>query len=478
MNLEKLKPHYEEQGDNYKRNSIHAKIGEVALNYAPEGFLTANGIVRENDLKRRSVESRIKRLKKEGLIKGQKYLDERGLLRDFYSPDEINQICDSLVELNSLEIAPEGWMTITTLQKEKNWKNKTKIFNLIRNLEEDGEIEGVKYRHDNVVGNGKPDIFYSPIDISRICRVAECSVGTKKKKAPEDYMTIRGMSYAFGINNKTLKEKIDNIDDIEGSEFADEHGNNRIYYSPEQQEQIRLMIEDYLEKSEPPDGYMPIKKMIEKYGMNRKSLNSIIDELKKEEKIKGEMFKNGSGRLCYFYSQEELDVILTSVEKRDSCTSIPENTVAYYLVYGGINVQQNIRPDWLKNPDSGRNLEIDIFVDPPGIGIEYDGCFYHQDVGRDIKKDSIAQKSGHRIIHIREDGCPEMPEGSVCINRKNNTDDTDLGECIKKCFETIGIPVPDINVARDKKDIMAFMRQRVLDKLDSARTFEELSVVS
>ena len=52
----------------------------------------------------------------------------------------------------------------------------------------------------------------------------------------------------------------------------------------------------------------------------------------------------------------------------------------------------------------------------------------------------------------------------------------DLSECIRKCFEMLGIPVPDINIARDKKDIMAFMRQRVRNKLDSARTFEELSV--
>ena len=53
-----------------------------------------------------------------------------------------------------------------------------------------------------------------------------------------------------------------------------------------------------------------------------------------------------------------------------------------------------------------------------------------------------------------------------------------LGECIKSCFEILDIPVPDIDVTRDKKEIMAFMRQRVLDKLDSARTFEELSVAS
>jgi hypothetical protein len=71
-----------------------------------------------------------------------------------------------------------------------------------------------------------------------------------------------------------------------------------------------------------------------------------------------------------------------------------------------------------------------------------------------------------------------MPDDSLCVNRRDNSDDNDLNECINKCFEMLDISVPDIDVARDKKDIMAFMRQRALDKLDAATALEELSVVS
>lgn len=34
---------------------------------------------------------------------------------------------------------------------------------------------------------------------------------------------------------------------------------------------------------------------------------------------------------------------------------------------------KTVRPSWLKNPKTGRNLEIDIYSDKLGIGIEYQG---------------------------------------------------------------------------------------------------------
>lgn len=34
---------------------------------------------------------------------------------------------------------------------------------------------------------------------------------------------------------------------------------------------------------------------------------------------------------------------------------------------------KTIRPNWLKNPKTGKNLEIDVYSDKLGIGIEYQG---------------------------------------------------------------------------------------------------------
>ena len=187
-------------------------------------------------------------------------------------------------------------------------------------------------------------------------------------------------------------------------------------------------------------------------------------------------YKDRAGKIAKFLSTEQQRTICEHLEDIDLGTSIPENAIAFYLAQSDISISQGIRPNWLKNPTTGRNLEIDIHIESLGIGIEYDGHYYHQDVERDIRKDNIAQKSNYRIIHIRENGCPEMPESSICIKRKNNNDDVDLGECIKKCFEALDIPTPDINIARDKKSIIAFMRQRILNKINLTKKYEELSI--
>ena len=293
-------------------------------------------------------------------------------------------------------------------------------------------------------------------------------------EAPDGYLTINDISQLIGIKSrKLIKEKIKELK-LVGNKFKDKKGHILTFYSPEECQCIYNSLNYLLSKSEAPDGFLTYNRIADSIGVSDSTIKNVIEELG----VLGSQYKDGVGRVATFYSPEEQSILLEAIESRRFNVSFPENAAAFYFESVGQRIRQSFRPDWLKNPDTGRNLEIDIFVDPPGIGIEYDGSFYHQNIERDTKKDSIAQESGYHIIHIREDGCPEMPEGSYCIKRKNNHDDTDLGECIKKCFEMLDIPAPDIDVARDKKDIMAFMRQRVLDKLDSARTFEELSVAS
>ena len=291
------------------------------------------------------------------------------------------------------------------------------------------------------------------------------------ERAPEGYLTARALAEKIGINKKTVGNKIKELQ-VEGIEYKDKRGIICTFLSPEQQQQIKDSLDYLISADEAPEGYLTARAFASEIGVDKATVGSKIKELG----IEGVEYKDKRGIICTFLSPGEQNDLRDYIEESFAGTSIPENAVAFYLDLAKNSIIQSLRPDWLKNPDTGRNLEVDVFVNPPGIGIEYDGCFYHQDVERDVKKDNIARQNGYHIIHIREDGCPEMPEGSYCIKRKNNNDDTDLGECIRKCFEMLDIPIPDIDVIRDKKDIMAFMRQRVLVKLDSARTFGELSV--
>lgn len=53
----------------------------------------------------------------------------------------------------------------------------------------------------------------------------------------------------------------------------------------------------------------------------------------------------------------------------------------------------SVRPEWLKNPETGKNLEIDLFNEKLRLGIEYNGYQHYVFPNRfhKKKKDFIAQ---------------------------------------------------------------------------------------
>lgn len=73
-----------------------------------------------------------------------------------------------------------------------------------------------------------------------------------------------------------------------------------------------------------------------------------------------------------------------------------------------------VRPDWLKNPETGRNLELDGFCEELSIAFEYDGeqhcrpnSYFHKtpedfinQTKRDDLKDKICKERGIKLIRI------------------------------------------------------------------------------
>lgn len=57
--------------------------------------------------------------------------------------------------------------------------------------------------------------------------------------------------------------------------------------------------------------------------------------------------------------------------------SLPQLYIYYWIKYYFRDSLCNYRPDWLKNENTGKNLELDIYIPSRLVAIEYDGIGYH-----------------------------------------------------------------------------------------------------
>ena len=71
--------------------------------------------------------------------------------------------------------------------------------------------------------------------------------------------------------------------------------------------------------------------------------------------------------------------------------------------YKNEEVIYNHRPDWLKNPNTGYNLEIDIYFPNLKLGIECNGGLHELDdqIKRDVIKQELCNKEGVNLISIK-----------------------------------------------------------------------------
>jgi hypothetical protein len=93
-----------------------------------------------------------------------------------------------------------------------------------------------------------------------------------------------------------------------------------------------------------------------------------------------------------------------------------ENELYKFIVsnFNDMKIERNIRPDWLKNENSGRNQELDIYVPKLKIAIEYQGRhhfinLYGNDKLKhlqelDLIKYNKCNKLGVKLFYFTEDG--------------------------------------------------------------------------
>ena len=149
-------------------------------------------------------------------------------------------------------------------------------------------------------------------------------------------------------------------------------------------------------------------------------------------------------------------------KKRSNGVSFPEKAIHFYLKELIPDLQENLRPRWLKGK------ELDIYSESLKLAIEYDGQFWHQDVNRDIYKSELCKEHGIDLLRIREPGCPDLPEDFLCYNLWDLDRDslTEAIQYLVKYLEykyQIKATTIDIDVKRDELLILQAMQLSELE---------------
>jgi len=87
----------------------------------------------------------------------------------------------------------------------------------------------------------------------------------------------------------------------------------------------------------------------------------------------------------------------------------------------GEKIIRNARPDFLKNPKTGRNLEIDVWIPGLKIGFEYNGEYHYHEINRsaealaytkkkDTLKKKLFKKNGYKLVVIPYTEKKKIPE--------------------------------------------------------------------
>lgn len=134
-------------------------------------------------------------------------------------------------------------------------------------------------------------------------------------------------------------------------------------------------------------------------------------------------------------------------------TSFPEQAIYYYL-----NQALSVE---VENRASVFGVEVDIYIPSWGIGIEYDGRYFHnsdKNFDREVKKNKILSKNGIQLIRIKESLDVSGQDQNIiyCVSDGRYKYLTSTLEVLADMLSKIkGISLLlDVNIERDNVEIM------------------------
>ncbi len=462
------------QGWNLEQEQpIFSNEDEVNAESAPDDWYTIGGLKSKLGLDFSVIK---RNLDKYPELQSREYRDKSGRINIHYKLDEVEGIPE-IAKLLETDLAPDDWYTIGGLESKLGLG-----YGIIkRNLDKYPELQSREYR-DKL---GRINIHYKLDEVEGIPEIAKL---LETDLAPDDWYTIGGLESKLGLGFSVIKRNLDKYPELQSREYRDKSGRINIHYKLDEVEGIPE-IAKFLETDLAPDDWYTIGGLKSKLGLGYGKIKNNLD---KHPELQSRKYRDKSGQIHDHYkmTKDLNDIILEDSEKMDAGTSLAEKTVAFYVTQAVCQnrVERNCRPEWLRHPVTKYKREIDIFIAPPpepGVGIEYDGAFYHQDADRDMEKNRLAKDNkGISIVHIREKGCPELTDGSICINRNNNSEES-LEESIRSCllilqerFLGSNMQMPEVNISRDMMEINKTITDEMKKAMDEKDAFEELSLAS
>jgi hypothetical protein len=86
--------------------------------------------------------------------------------------------------------------------------------------------------------------------------------------------------------------------------------------------------------------------------------------------------------------------------------SYPQERITRFLEDLGFVIESEKRWEWLRNPVTGAQLRIDIYLPEQNVAIEYDGELHRRDWGSSGRLEKVKQRDAAKNALLRQHGIP------------------------------------------------------------------------
>jgi hypothetical protein len=288
---------------------------------APDGWKSQNKIVTELETTDRVLETVIGKYPETNpeyfhdyKVKGQ------GQIVKHFSPELVEIITKGVKEFKNIPYAPEGWKTMTSIQKEFSVRTNAGIFASLIDKYRNSNPEYFKVFKDNA---HKPSEYFSP-ELVKIIEL-EAVAYRQIKVVPEEWENINTAAQKFNVA-PTVIQRIADPYRISNPEYFDKFRskNSQVneYFSPELVSIINNTIEQkasrWQEKNKDitvaPDGWHAIRNLSGELGVDPATVTKEANEYRKDHPEYFNFFKTKT-RSAEYYSPELVSLLREKIGK-------------------------------------------------------------------------------------------------------------------------------------------------------------------